>query len=149
MGSRISESGGLEDSGSRDPSYWVLAPGRPAPPLVRGPSSCSHFLPFLAPVLEAGGRRGGGGVERKGREGLGVWLGVGVGTGVRKSRGGDSVRGFGRGLETDGNSCRGPALPPPLPSRSEPEHLVTLPVPVLLIPLIPQIHQGPSFCTPV
>lgn len=143
MGSRIPESGGLEDSGSRDPSSWVLAPGRPALPLVRGPNSCSHFLPFLAPALEAGGRGGAGWSGKGGRAWESGWGCGGVGTGVRKSRGGDSVRGFGRGLETDGNSCRGPALPPPLPSRSEPEHLVTLPVPVLLIPSSRKYTRAP------
>uniref|UniRef100_A0A8D1WP03 Ral guanine nucleotide dissociation stimulator-like 2 n=1 Tax=Sus scrofa TaxID=9823 RepID=A0A8D1WP03_PIG len=77
-------------------------------PLVHGPGSCPHFLPFLAPALGAGGRGG----ERKGREGSGVWRG-GV-PGVRKSRGGDSVRGLDRGPETDGDERPGTrAVPTP------------------------------------
>lgn len=55
-------------------------------------------------------------------------------TGVRKSRGGDSVQGLGWGPETDGNSGPGSLLLPPFPSRSEPEHPVTLPVSVLVTP---------------
>lgn len=40
--------------------------------------------------------------------------------GVRKSRGGDSVRELGRGPEDDGNSGPGPALAPTPPEQAPP-----------------------------
>lgn len=127
--------------GQRSWEPWLLGPGRWASSaaLVRGPGSCPHFLPFLAPAVGAGGRGG----ERKGREGPGAWRG-GNG-GVRKSQGGDSVQGLGWGPETDGNSGPGPALLPPFPSRSEPEHPVTLPVPILVSPHPQNAPETPIF----
>lgn len=90
------------------PGLLGLGPWMSSAPLVHDPGSCPHFLPFLAPALGAGGRGG----ERKGREGSGVWRG-GV-PGVRKSRGGDSVRGLDRGPETDGDERPGTrAVPTP------------------------------------
>ncbi|KAM5262678.1 tapasin [Ctenodactylus gundi] len=85
-----------------------------------------------------GGDAGGRGGKRKGREGPGA--GGVVGGGVRKSREGDAVRDAVRdsvrrlGPETHSTSSPGPALPPPAPSRSEPEHRATLPV------LVPPPH---------
>lgn len=132
VGSRIPESVGPEDSGAGDPGSWVLAPGPGASstPLVRGPGSCPHFLPFLAPALGAGGRWG----ERKGREGPGAWRGGTRGCG----KAGEGTRSGAGDRQEQLPGTR--ALPPPLPSRSEPEHLVTLPVPVLVTPSSPQVH---------
>lgn len=74
-------------------------PPAPSAPLARGPGSCPHLLPLLAPALGAGGRRG----ERKGREG-----GSRRGTGLRKGREGT------RPGTGDRRELRpGPALSPP------------------------------------
>lgn len=78
-----------------------------------------------------------GGAERAGGPGS---LAGGY-RGLRKSRGKDLVRGLGQGPETDGNSGPGPALPPPLPSRSEPEHPMTLPIAVLVTPSSPKCKE--------
>lgn len=137
MGSRIPERGLRgQRAGARD--CWGLAAGRPALPESAALAPVLTSFPFWLLQLEQADVGGGGG-ERKGREGPGAWRAV---TGVRKSRGGDSGQGLGWGPETDGNSGPGPALLPPFPSRSEPEHPVTLPVPVLVTPK-PQMHQGP------
>lgn len=122
--------GGAQDGGAGAPGSWTSSA-----PLVRGPDSCPHFLPFLAPALRADGRRG----ERKGREGREPGGGS---TGASEKPG----RGLGWGPETDGDSGPGPALPPPLPSRSEPEHLVTLPVPVLVTPSTPRCTRALHPC---
>lgn len=111
VGSRIPESVGPEDSRAGDPGSWVLAPGpwASSTPLVRGPGSCPHFLPFLAPALGAGGRWG----ERKGREGPGAWRGGtrGCGKAGEGTRSGDSVGGW-RPTVTAARDPRAAPTPP-------------------------------------
>lgn len=57
--------GRCEEQRSWGPGFLGSGPWASSAPRVRGPGSCPHFLPFLAPAL---GERGRGG-ERKGRKG--------------------------------------------------------------------------------
>lgn len=121
---------------------------RPRPPGVRRSPSPRPWLlsvltsfPFWLQLSERAGA-GGSGKGGRAREPDG-----GVRGGAEKLR-----RGLDRGPETDGNGGPGPTLPPPLPSRSEPEHPVTLPAPVTddpFSPGLPQgLPQGPSLSRP-
>lgn len=124
VGSRIPELGGLEDSGAGDPGSWPLAPGRPALPKSAGLAPVLTSFPFWLLLSERADVGGSGKGGRAREPGGGSTRGCGkAGEGTRS--------GAGDGLEQLPGTR---ALPPPLPSRSEPEHLVTLPVSVFVTP---------------
>lgn len=117
--------------GTRAPGSWSLS-------VRRSPSPRPWLLSSLPSPFGSCSRSGRtrGGAERA--EGPGSLAG-GVQGGTEKPG-----RGLGPGPETDGNSGPGPTLPPPLPSRSEPEHPAR---PRTRDPLLPQLHQGPPYFT--
>ncbi|XP_044632321.2 ral guanine nucleotide dissociation stimulator-like 2 isoform X1 [Equus asinus] len=87
-----SRNGGGLSTAELGPGLLGPGPWASSAPLVRGPGSCPHFLPFLAPALGAGGR-GGSGKGGRAREPCGGVQGVaekpgkGLGPGTRSGAG--------------------------------------------------------------
>lgn len=138
-----SRNGGGLSTAELGPGLLGPGPWASSAPLVRGPGSCPHFLPFLAPALGAGGRGGSGkgGRARQpcgGVQGVAEKPGKGLGPGTRS--------GAGDRREQRPGTRAAPTPPEQVRARApyDPAHCRTRD------PLIPKMQKGPilPLCRP-
>lgn len=116
---------GTTELGTRVPGFRPLG-------VQRSPSPRPWLLSSLPSLFGSSSRRARTWGRAERAEGPGRLAGGygGCGKAGEGTQSGNSVG----GRRTTGTAARDPRWPPPLPSRSEPEHPMTLPIPVLLTP---------------